>query len=160
MRIEIKRIDEHIYIENDLYPNGVNHKGAEKLPNIVGLEHPYIKWSDFEWEDSFYIDTDGAVHQLTDIQCENLKILTSEWAQDVGQEGNPSPVQIATEEYNKRQNYLNSTDWVVVKIQELVLDGFDIEELKIKYSEILDKRKQVRAKLNELDKEFDKEIQK
>lgn len=158
MRIEIRRTDEHIYIENDLYPNGVNHKGAEKLPNIVGLEHPYIKWSDFEWEESFYIDTNGAVHQLTDEQCKNLKTLTSEWVQDLGQDGNPSPEQIAIEEYNKRLQYLNKSDWVIVKIQELVLDGFDIEELKMKYKDILDKRKQLRIELNELEKEFNKDV--
>lgn len=158
MRIEIRRTDEHIYIENDLYPNGVNHKGAEKLPNIVGLEHPYIKWSDFEWEESFYIDTNGAVHQLTDEQCKNLKTLTSEWVQDLGQDGNPSSEQIAIEEYNKRLQYLNKSDWVIVKIQELVLDGFDIEELKMKYKDILDKRKQLRIELNELEKEFNKDV--
>lgn len=158
MRIEIRRIDEHVYIENDKYPNGVNHRGAKKLPTTPGLDHPYIKWSDFKWEESFYIDTNGAVHQLTDEQCKNLKTLTSEWVQDLGQDGNPSPEQIAIEEYNKRLQYLNKSDWVIVKIQELVLDGFDIEELKMKYKDILDKRKQLRIELNELEKEFNKDV--
>lgn len=44
----------------------------------------------------------------------------------------------------RAQKYLVDTDWVVVKINEASLVGGDVEALKAKYVEILDKRAEAR----------------
>ena len=68
----------------------------------------------------------------------------------------------ATEEYKKEiknneiadlKNYLDNTDYVIAKLNEAKIEDEELfEELKVKYAEILTKRKQARARINELEK--------
>ena len=67
----------------------------------------------------------------------------------------------ATEEYKQEiknneiadlKNYLNNTDYVIAKLNETKIEDEELfEELKVKYAEILTKRKQARARINELE---------
>lgn len=47
------------------------------------------------------------------------------------------------------KNYLNATDYIVIKLSEAVASGEDTSELKIKYAEQLAKRKEYRASIDE-----------
>ena len=67
----------------------------------------------------------------------------------------------ATEEYKKEiknneiadlKRYLDNTDYVIAKLNEAKIEDEELfEELKVKYAEILTKRKQARARINELE---------
>ena len=67
----------------------------------------------------------------------------------------------ATEKYKQEiknneiadlKNYLNNTDYVIAKLNEAKIEDEELfEELKVKYAEILTKRKQARARINELE---------
>ena len=67
----------------------------------------------------------------------------------------------ATEEYKQEiknneiadlKNYLDNTDYVIAKLNEAKIEDEELfEELKVKYAEILIKRKQARARINELE---------
>lgn len=51
------------------------------------------------------------------------------------------------------KGYLTQTDYVVIKLSELKLDDEEsYEEEKAKYTEVLEKRKENREKINELEK--------
>ena len=50
------------------------------------------------------------------------------------------------------KQYLNDTDYVITKLNEAKLEGEDLfNSLKEKYAEVLIKRKEARAKINELE---------
>lgn len=67
----------------------------------------------------------------------------------------------ATEKYKQEiknneiadlKNYLDNTDYIIAKLNEAKIEDEELfEELKIKYAEILTKRKQARARINELE---------
>ena len=67
----------------------------------------------------------------------------------------------ATEEYKQEiknneiadlKMYLDNTDYVIAKLNEAKIEDEELfEELKVKYAEILTKRKQARARINELE---------
>jgi hypothetical protein len=68
-------------------------------------------------------------------------------------EGNTIAPQFTDEEIAKQkaeqakaeaQQYLNETDWIVVKIAEIQLAGGDVEVLKVKYATELSERKLMR----------------
>lgn len=51
------------------------------------------------------------------------------------------------------KNYLSSTDYVIAKLNELKLeDETEFEKAKAEYKEVLAKRKEARAKINELER--------
>jgi len=50
---------------------------------------------------------------------------------------------------NEKKGFLSSTDWIVVKIAEIQLSGEQIDEMLIKYSDILEERKSARMFINE-----------
>ncbi len=55
---------------------------------------------------------------------------------------------------SKDKKYLSDTDYVIAKLNELKLeDGSSYETEKARYQEVLDKRKQCRNEINELEKE-------
>lgn len=47
------------------------------------------------------------------------------------------------------KNYLRATDYIITKLSEAVANGEDTSELKIKYAEQLEKRKEYRASIDE-----------
>ena len=67
----------------------------------------------------------------------------------------------ATQEYkdlvrsnkiNEYQQYLNDTDYVITKLNEAKIEDEELfNSLKEKYAEVLTKRKEARAKINELE---------
>ena len=55
-------------------------------------------------------------------------------------------------EINEYQQYLNDTDYVITKLNEAKLEDENLfNSLKEKYAEVLIKRKEARAKINELE---------
>ena len=55
-------------------------------------------------------------------------------------------------EINEYQQYLNDTDYVITKLNEAKIEDEELfNSLKEKYAEILIKRKEARAKINELE---------
>ena len=70
----------------------------------------------------------------------------------------------ASEEYQKNikeievselKNYLSATDYIITKLNEAKIeDDALFEELKIKYSEVITKRKEARERINTLEQEL------
>ena len=59
---------------------------------------------------------------------------------------------VRSNEINEYQQYLNSTDYVITKLNEAKIEDEELfNSLKEKYAEILAKRKEARAKINELE---------
>ena len=59
---------------------------------------------------------------------------------------------VRSNQINEYQQYLNDTDYVITKLNEAKIEDEDLfNSLKEKYSEILKKRKEARAKINELE---------
>ena len=55
-------------------------------------------------------------------------------------------------EIDSLKQYLTETDYVITKLNEAKIEDEELfEELKVKYAEILTKRKQARARINELE---------
>lgn len=52
------------------------------------------------------------------------------------------------------RNYLNATDYIVIKLAEALLNGEDLSELKTTYAEQLVKRKEYRASIDALQVEI------
>ena len=58
----------------------------------------------------------------------------------------------SNQEIETLKSYLDSTDYVIAKLNELKLeDEAEFEQAKIEYKDILDKRKEARAKINQLE---------
>lgn len=59
---------------------------------------------------------------------------------------------VRSNEINEYQQYLNDTDYVITKLNEAKIEDEELfNSLKEKYAEILTKRKEARAKINELE---------
>ncbi len=59
---------------------------------------------------------------------------------------------VRSNEINEYQQYLNDTDYVITKLNEAKIEDEDLfNSLKEKYAEILIKRKEARAKINQLE---------
>lgn len=59
---------------------------------------------------------------------------------------------VRSSEINEYRQYLNDTDYVITKLNEAKIEDEDLfNSLKEKYAEILTKRKEARAKINELE---------
>ena len=59
---------------------------------------------------------------------------------------------VRSNEINEYQQYLNDTDYVITKLNEAKIEDEELFNLlKEKYAEVLTKRKEARAKINELE---------
>ena len=59
---------------------------------------------------------------------------------------------VRSNEINEYQQYLNDTDYVITKLNEAKIEDENLfNSLKEKYAEVLTKRKEARAKINELE---------
>ena len=59
---------------------------------------------------------------------------------------------VRSNEINEYQQYLNDTDYVITKLNEAKIEDEELFNLlKEKYAEVLIKRKEARAKINELE---------
>ena len=54
-------------------------------------------------------------------------------------------------EVEKKKMYLRETDYVIIKMYETVIQGGSIIEMLKEYKEVLTKRKEARALINELE---------
>ena len=54
-------------------------------------------------------------------------------------------------EIEKKKMYLRETDYIVIKMYETVAQGGSIIEMLKEYKEVLSKRKEARARINELE---------
>ena len=59
---------------------------------------------------------------------------------------------VRSNEINEYRQYLNNTDYVITKLNEAKIEDEELfNSLKEKYAEVLTKRKEARAKINELE---------
>ena len=59
---------------------------------------------------------------------------------------------VRSNQINEYQQYLNDTDYVITKLNEAKIEDEELfNSLKEKYAEVLTKRKEARAKINELE---------
>ena len=54
-------------------------------------------------------------------------------------------------EIEKKKMYLRETDYIIIKMYETVVQGGSIIEMLKEYKEVLTKRKEARALINELE---------
>ena len=54
-------------------------------------------------------------------------------------------------EVEKKKMYLRETDYIIIKMYETVVQGGSIIEMLKEYKEVLTKRKEARALINELE---------
>jgi antirestriction protein len=59
--------------------------------------------------------------------------------------------EIKQKEIYTYKQYLLNTDYIVIKMAEIMSDGGSVEELKERYKDELSKRKEYREKINELE---------
>lgn len=60
------------------------------------------------------------------------------------------------DQLSEADDYLKATDYIVIKLSEMLANGEDTTELKNTYAEQLAKRKQYRASIDILQVELDK----
>ena len=88
MKIEIRKFNSTIYIENDKYPTGVTSTGNSSFPDI-GVEYDFLMWDSLVIASRYY-NQDGIVYPLSEEQNAQMQTLVTNWHQPVGQEGNPT----------------------------------------------------------------------
>lgn len=93
---------------------------------------------------------DRCIEFKTELSEDDLKIID-----EISEAFIPTPQEeldrLANEQkIQEAKNYLVSTDWIVVKLQEAKLLETDITEMLTKYSTELTKREEARALINEL----------
>ena len=54
-------------------------------------------------------------------------------------------------EIEKKKMYLRETDYIIIKMYETVIQGDSVIEMLKEYKEVLTKRKEARALINELE---------
>lgn len=105
---------------------------------------PFIELPDEEVEETYIVEygkfwaiKDNKLVKVDDIELQ----ATEEYKQE-----------IKNNEIADLKNYLDNTDYVIAKLNEAKIEDEELfEELKVKYAEILTKRKQARARINELE---------
>ena len=119
---------------------------CERYPKDIEVKEdtPFIELSDEEVEETYIVEygkfwaiKDNKLVKVDDIELQ----ATEEYKQE-----------IKNNEIADLKNYLNNTDYVIAKLNEAKIEDEELfEELKVKYAEILTKRKQARARINELE---------
>lgn len=105
---------------------------------------PFIELPDEEVEETYIVEygkfwaiKDNKLVKVDDIELQ----ATEEYKQE-----------IKNNEIADLKRYLDNTDYVIAKLNEAKIEDEELfEELKVKYAEILTKRKQARARINELE---------
>ena len=119
---------------------------CERYPKDIEVKEdtPFIELPDEEVEETYIVEygkfwaiKDNKLVKVDDIELQ----ATEEYKQE-----------IKNNEIADLKNYLDNTDYVIAKLNETKIEDEEIiEELKVKYAEILTKRKQARARINELE---------
>lgn len=119
---------------------------CERYPKDIEVKEdtPFIELPEEEVEETYIVEygkfwaiKDNKLVKVDDIELQ----ATEEYKQE-----------IKNNEIADLKNYLNNTDYVIAKLNEAKIEDEELfEELKVKYAEILTKRKQARARINELE---------
>ena len=119
---------------------------CERYPKDIEVKEdtPFIELPDEEVEETYIVEygkfwaiKDNKLVKVDDIELQ----ATEEYKQE-----------IKNNEKKKKKRYLDNTDYVIAKLNEAKIEDEELfEELKVKYAEILTKRKQARARINELE---------
>ena len=119
---------------------------CERYPKDIEVKEdtPFIELPDEEVEETYIVEygkfwaiKDNKLVKVDDIELQ----ATEEYKQE-----------IKNNEITDLKNYLDNTDYVIAKLNEAKIEDEELfEELKVKYAEILTKRKQARARINELE---------
>lgn len=125
----------------------------------------FINKEDFDYENEKYSEV-----EITDKDMLNeiiVRPMSYRWHWIDGKpilKYEPTEEELAVEKHNKicrYKSYLSETDYVISKLNELKLeDDAEYEKAKAEYSEVLVKRKEARAKINELEAQEAKPEQK
>lgn len=120
---------------------------CERYPKDIEVKEdtPFIELPDEEVEETYIVEygkfwaiKDNKLVKVDDIELQ----ATEEYKQE-----------IKNNEIADLKRYLDNTDYVIAKLNEAKIENEELfEELKVKYAEILTKRKQARARINELEK--------
>lgn len=119
---------------------------CERYPKDIEVteDTPFIELPDEEVEETYIVEygkfwaiKDNKLVKVDDIELQ----ATEEYKQE-----------IKNNEIADLKRYLDNTDYVIAKLNEAKIEDEELfEELKVKYAEILTKRKQARARINELE---------
>lgn len=119
---------------------------CERYPKDIEVKEdtPFIELPDEEVEETYIVEygkfwaiKDNKLVKVDDIELQ----ATEEYKQE-----------IKNNEIADLKNYLDNTDYVIAKLNEAKIEDEELfNQLKIKYSEILEKRKGTRARINELE---------
>ena len=119
---------------------------CERYPKDIEVKEdtPFIELPDEEVEETYIVEygkfwaiKDNKLVKVDDIELQ----ATEEYKQE-----------IKNNEIADLKNYLDNTDYVIAKLNEAKIEDEELfEELKVKYAEILTKRKEARARINELE---------
>ena len=104
-------------------------------------------------ENSAYIEVSEEIANTTYV-CPGGKhwAVIDDTLQQVDYETEESKQLKIDNEIAKYKDYLDSTDYVIAKLNELKLeDEAEFEKAKIEYKDVLAKRKEARAKINQLE---------
>lgn len=119
---------------------------CERYPKDIEVKEdtPFIELPDEEVEETYIVEygkfwaiKDNKLVKVDDIELQ----ATEEYKQE-----------IKNNEIADLKRYLDNTDYVIAKLNEAKIEDEELfEELKVNYAEILTKRKQARARINELE---------
>lgn len=119
---------------------------CERYPKDIEVKEdtPFIELPDEEVEETYIVEygkfwaiKNNKLVKVDDIELQS----TEEYKQE-----------IKNNEIADLKRYLDNTDYVIAKLNEAKIEDEELfEELKVKYAEILTKRKQARARINELE---------
>ena len=119
---------------------------CERYPKDIEVKEdtPFIELPEEEVEETYIVEygkfwaiKDNKLVKVDDIELQ----ATEEYKQE-----------IKNNEIADLKNYLDNTDYVIAKLNEAKIEDEELfEELKVKYAEILTKRKQARTRINELE---------
>lgn len=119
---------------------------CERYPKDIEVKEdtPFIELPDEEVEETYIVEygkfwaiKDNKLVKVDDIELQ----ATEEYKQE-----------IKNNEIADLKRYLDNTDYVIAKLNEAKIEDEELfNQLKTKYSEILEKRKEARARINELE---------
>lgn len=112
---------------------------------IEKSDKPYIELTFDEWEEKLASCKYGyrkAYINNEIVEIEDIEVMNSEEYKN----------RMKEREINKLKKYLSDTDYVITKLNEAKIEDEDLfNSLKTEYADILTKRKEARARINELE---------
>lgn len=119
---------------------------CERYPKDIEVKEdtPFIELPDEEVEETYIVEY-GKFWAIKDNKLVKVDDIELQATEKYKQE-------IKNNEIADLKIYLDNTDYVIAKLNEAKIEDEELfEELKVKYAEILTKRKQARARINELE---------